>query len=93
MLYILMTTQMNLIQFSRLYTIGGVPFFDFIVVYIALYVANSLYLHWDYRSIIFITIPIVVIIDYLVDNNVEMSYSTAVVATFMVGLTWLGKKK
>lgn len=72
-------SQVNLIEFSRLYTIGQIPIIDFIVIYILLYIVNHIYLKFDYKYILIATIPIVICFNLITNKNLKISWGMLVV--------------
>ncbi len=63
----------SLWQFLKLYTIGDIPIIDFCIVYVILYVINSLYLHYDYKIILVLTVPITIIYNILTNKRLKIS--------------------
>lgn len=61
--------KMNLYQFSRLFKIGGVPFMDFVTVYILLYISNNMYFNICNEKILVSTIPATVLFNYFIHNK------------------------
>lgn len=64
----------NLWEFMHLYKIGGISVVDFFVIYVLLYVYNSLYLHADKKIILVSAIPITIIYNILTDKKMKASW-------------------
>lgn len=68
-------SEMNLLDFSRLYKIGGIPVIDFILVYVLLFIANKLYLDFNYKIILVATIPITIIFELIISQGkIKLSF-------------------
>lgn len=65
--------EMSLFDFSRLYKIGGVPIMDFVFVYILLYAINSLYLNLNFKIVLIATIPITILLDFVLNSKLKIS--------------------
>ena len=63
----------SLLEFIRMYKIGNVPIMDFIIVYILLYVGNKLHFNLENQYIILSTVPITLLIDLLLDDEITPS--------------------
>ncbi len=68
---------LNLWQFCQLYKIGGIPVIQFIVLYFLLYIFNAIYGHYNYKLILIITVPIVIIFNLITNPNVKLSIINA----------------
>lgn len=66
---------MNIINFSRLYKIGQIPVFDFIIIYVLLYIINRVYFHWDCKIILVVTIPITIVFNLLTNERIRLTNS------------------
>jgi hypothetical protein len=64
---------MNLFQFSRLYTIGKIPIIDFIIIYIFMYLLNSICGMYNYKLILVAAVPITIIINIITNKNVKIN--------------------
>jgi hypothetical protein len=67
-------SNLNFWQVARLYTIGRIPIIDFIIVYIILYIINSIKLHYNYKFILIAVIPIVILINIFINKNLKPSF-------------------
>lgn len=65
--------QINLLEFSRLYKIAGIPIMDFVITYILLYCINALYLKYDCKIILILTFPVTIIFNMLINEKLKMT--------------------
>lgn len=63
----------NAWQFLKLYTVSGIPIVDFFFIYVILYVINSIYLHYNYKLVLLLTIPITIIYNIITNKKLEIS--------------------
>lgn len=63
----------NGFQYCRLYTVAGIPIIDFIVAYILLYVANSLWFRLHQGTVLVAAIPLTIVFNLLTNSKVQMS--------------------
>ncbi|CAH6420468.1 Hypothetical protein MVR_LOCUS138 [uncultured virus] len=83
----------SLWDFLHLYTIGGMPIVDFLIVYVVLYVGNRFVLHYNQKIIIIATIALVILFN-LVTSKVELSWLLAIVLVVCaVLLVWIDPHK
>lgn len=66
--------NIDLVSFSRLYKIGSIPIFDFVVFYIVFYAINALYLDFSYKIVLFGAIICTVLFNLITNNECHMSY-------------------
>jgi hypothetical protein len=66
--------KISLLQFSRLYKIGGIPILDFVITYILLYILNATYLKLDYALILVATIPITIFFEMLTNKELNVTF-------------------
>lgn len=83
--------SLNLWQFLHLYTIGGIPIVDYILVYLALYFINKLFLKCYSKLILIGTIPLVILIHILINKNVNISPGMIIIFIICVTLLLLMK--
>lgn len=72
-------SEINLLQLSRLYTIGQIPIMDFIVLYLILYVLNFLCFQCNYKLILVSTIPLVIIFNLLINKDMKMTWTLFII--------------
>jgi hypothetical protein len=77
----------NLWEFIRLYTIGNIPIIDFLIIYIAIYLINSLYLNYDKKIVLISTIPITIL--YNIITNKNMKVTTFLVLVLIISIYYL----
>uniref|UniRef100_A0A6C0LU18 Uncharacterized protein n=1 Tax=viral metagenome TaxID=1070528 RepID=A0A6C0LU18_9ZZZZ len=65
--------EINLLTFSRLYKIGGIPIFDLILIFFILYIINNYAQCSDSNFILIATIPTTIIIDLIICRNLKIS--------------------
>ena len=70
---------MNLLEFSRMYKLGQIPIIDFIIGYIFLYIINSIWTKYDYKLILIITVPLVIIFNLLLNPDVKLSIGLGII--------------
>jgi hypothetical protein len=66
-------SNMNLLEFSRLYKINKIPFMDFIIVYLFLYSINCICLGYDFEIILLVTLPITLVLEILTNSKLNIS--------------------
>ena len=71
--------EMSLLEFSRLYKIGQIPIMDFVMIYILLYVLNSICLKYDYKYILIATIPLVILLNLITNKSLKMNWFLLVI--------------
>lgn len=64
----------NLWQFSKIYTVGNIPIIDFLIVYIFLYLINSIYQKYNYKLVLIATIPFTIILNIFINKNIKISW-------------------
>lgn len=85
----------SFMDFVRMYKIGNIPIMDFIITYILLYIINKLYIDIDNKYIIIGTIPITLVIDLILDDDVTpsvMIVAIIIISSFYL-LANVSKKK
>lgn len=83
----------SLWDFLHLYTVGGMPIVDFLIVYVILYVGNRFVLHYNQKIIIIATIALVILFN-LVTSKVQLSWVLALVlAACAALLVWIDPHK
>ena len=82
--------ELNLWQFSRLYTIGEVPVIDFLIVYIILYLLNFMCSHYNYKFVLLATIPITIILNIFVNNKMKCTGVTMIILVISIYLLLSG---
>lgn len=65
--------KINLWKFIRLYTISGIPLIDIIIVYVILYIINSLYCGYNYKFVLILTVPITILFNMLTNKKFKLS--------------------
>lgn len=85
----------NLLEFSQMYKICGVPIINFFVVYIILYCINCIYLECDFKNVLLTTIPVTIIISILTNLKNKSSTSTTIflIAMSIIALILIYYKK
>lgn len=80
--------EINLFDFSRLYTIGHIPVIDFVIVYIILYCLNCLCLDFDFKVVLIGAIPLTILINLLSNDKVNISVGllTVLFVTIIVSI-------
>ena len=61
--------EINLWEFSRLYKIGQVPILDIILIYIILYLFNSLFLDYNFKFVLILVIPVTILFNVLTNKE------------------------
>jgi len=79
--------KISLWEFSRLYKIGQVPILDIILIYIIIYLFNSLFLHYNYKFVLLMIIPTTIIFEII--TNKEFKVSLIVVIIFAISVYYL----
>lgn len=79
------TENISLVDFSRMYKIGGIPIIDFVVVYIFLYVLNHFYFKFDFKTVLVGTIPITIILEFISNPKVKLSTTMLTILVLSIG--------
>lgn len=66
-------SEINLWEFSRLYTIADIPIIDFIIIYIIIYLLNKICMNLNYKFILVLAIPITIIFELFTNKNTNVS--------------------
>lgn len=75
---------MNLLEFSRMYKLGQIPIIDFIIGYIFLYIINSICGKYDYKLILIITVPLVIIFNLFLNPNVKPTIGLGIILVISI---------
>lgn len=62
-------TRMCLWDYLRMYKILGIPIIDLVLVYLLLYVINHYWLHYEYKSIIVLSLALVILVEYILGQK------------------------
>jgi len=81
----------SLWQFIRMYTIAGIPIIDFIIFYVIIYIINAIYLHYDYKLVLIITVPITILFNILTNKKLKISWF--IVVAMVISIYYLVKIK
>ena len=65
--------EINLWQFLRMYRIAEIPIMDWFIIYIFIFCLNSLYLHYDYKWVLLISIPMTILFNVLANKKFQVS--------------------
>jgi hypothetical protein len=76
--------KINLLEFSRMYEIYNIPFINFFIVYAILYGFNCLYFEYDFKLVLFATIPITILISMI--SNPELNLSIPMMILLVVSV-------
>ena len=79
--------EINLWEFSRLYKIGQIPILDIIIVYVIIYLFNSLFLNYNYKFVLLMIIPVTIFFNIL--TNEEFKISFFIILIFVISLYYL----
>ena len=79
--------ELNFWQFLRLYKIAQIPIMDLIIIYVLIYCVNSIYLNYNYKWVLLMTIPITVLFNIL--TNKEFKLSAIIMAMLIITLYYL----
>ena len=80
-------SKKTLMEFIRMYKIGNIPIMDFLITYILLYVSNKLYLNLDNKYVIIATIPITLLMDMILDD--EITPSILIISIIIITCTYM----
>ena len=69
----------SLWDFTHLYTIGGIPVIDFIIVYIMLYIINKFIIKLEQKIIILATIIVTILYNLVFNKNVNLTWTIATI--------------
>jgi hypothetical protein len=67
------------IEFARMYTVAGIPFLDFIISYIILWVINAFFPIFDQKTVLLGSVPITIVYNLMTNPNVKMNFFLLVV--------------
>jgi hypothetical protein len=65
--------EINVLHFCRLFKIGQIPVFDFIIIYLLFYVLNKLYLQCSYKFVLIYAIFTTIFINIVTNRKVRQS--------------------
>ena len=79
--------EISLWEFSRLYKIGQIPILDIILIYIILYLFNSLFLNYNFKFVLILVIPVTILFNVL--TNKEFKISWLILLLFIISVYYL----
>lgn len=66
-------SNLNLLEFSRLYKIYEIPIINFVIIYIILYGLNCLHFDCNFKNVLILTIPITLIFSAISNPKLKLS--------------------
>lgn len=83
----------SLLDFIRLYKIGGIPIIDFFIVYIILYMINKIHFNYDFKLVLVATIPVTIVFNLVINKKIKITLIIIIILLLsMLYLIYLYRK-
>lgn len=71
--------QMSLLEYSRTFYIGSIPFMDFIFAYIIIYFINHYFIKASVKKTLIAAIPVTIIVNIFINKKFRVDMGTLVI--------------